>query len=153
MEDDSKHSECTASSDNNLDDNSSEAVKDLHSKPRLPFGDWFGHPSPKQSHEKVGLPRNGLNKQDLKQSPFLPKITMVGLSTEEAGQMSKASLKKTMDDLTRELEKTEVDNVNGGDGNEFKVEDRDPLFVANVGDYYSSLGRTGTARWIRGGSN
>lgn len=152
LEDDAKETGCTDSSEYNLDD-STEAAKDDHSKLRLPFGDWFHDPSTKHSHEKAGLSRKGVNKEDLKQNTFLPKITMVGLSTEEAGQMSKASLKKTMDDLTKELEKTEADNATVGGSNEYKLEDRDPLFVANVGDYYSSVGRTGSPRWIRGGSN
>ncbi|WJX71328.1 hypothetical protein P8452_55332 [Trifolium repens] len=151
LDDDAKQTDCTDSSEYNLD-NSTEAAKD-HSKLRLPFGDWFHHRDPKPSHEKSGLSRKGVNKEDLKQNTLIPKITMVGLSTEEAGQMSKASLKKTMDDLTKELEKTELDNISGGGSNESKLEDRDPLFVANVGDYYSSVGRTGTPRWIRGGSN
>lgn len=128
-----KETGCTDSSEYNLDD--------------------ITEASTKHSHEKAGLSRKGVNKEDLKQNTFLPKITMVGLSTEEAGQMSKASLKKTMDDLTKELEKTEADNVTVGGSNEYKLEDRDPLFVANVGDYYSSVGRTGSPRWIRGGSN
>lgn len=84
------------------------------------------------------------------QNPFLPKITMVGISTEQSGQMSKASLKKTMEDLTKELEKTELADVTVSDSSEYKVDDRDPLFVANVGDYYSGIPRTGSARWIRG---
>ena len=151
MEDDASQTGCPDSSECNLDD-STEAANGDHSKLRLPFGDWFHDPSTKHSHEKPGLSRKGVNK-DLKQNTFLPKITMVGLSTEEAGQMSKASLKKTMDDLTKELEKTEADNVVVGGSNECKLEDRDPLFVANVGDYYSSVGRTGSPRWIRGGSN
>ncbi|KAI4347600.1 hypothetical protein L6164_008401 [Bauhinia variegata] len=71
---------------------------------------------------------------------------MVGISTEEAGQMNKASLKKTMEDLTRELEKTEPGNVTGDVSNEYKIEDRDPLFVANVGDYYSGMARTRSTR-------
>ncbi|XP_061337326.1 uncharacterized protein LOC133284339 [Gastrolobium bilobum] len=152
VEDDRKHSECIDYSDNNLDDNT-EGIKDPRPKLRLPLGEWFHHQWPKQWHEKVGLSRKGVNKDDLKPNPLLPKVTMVGLSTEEAGQMSKASLKKTMEDLTRELEKTELDNMTGGGSNECKLEDRDPLFVANVGDYYSSVGRTGSARWIKGGSN
>jgi hypothetical protein len=151
LDDDAKQTDCTDFSEYNSD-NSTEAAKD-HSKLRLPFGDWFHHRDPKPSHEKSGLSRKGVNKEDLKQNTLIPKITMVGLSTEEAGQMSKASLKKTMDDLTKELEKTELDNISGGGSNESKLEDRDPLFVANVGDYYSSVGRTGTPRWIRGGSN
>lgn len=90
-------------------------------------------------------------KQEIHSSPFLPKITMVGISTGEAGQMSKATLKKTMDDLTRELEQTDQGNV--GSNNEFKYEDRDPLFVANVGDYYSGMSKAGSARWVRGGAH
>ena len=77
----------------------------------------------------------------MKPRPILPKVTMVGLSTEEAGQTSKANLKKTMDDLTRELEKTELDIMTDGGSKECKVEDRDPLFVANGGNYYSSMRR------------
>lgn len=150
--DDGQQSEAKDSSDYNLGDNT-EGIKDPRPKLRLPFGDWFHHLRPQQKHEKEGLSANGPNKEDSKPNPFLPKITMVGLSTEETGQMSKASLKKTMEDLTKELEKTEQYNVAGVGSNECKVEDRDPLFVANVGDYYSSVGRTGSARWIRGGSN
>lgn len=79
---------------------------------------------------------------------------MVGISTGEAGQMSKSSLKKTMDNLTRELEQTDQGNATSGSSNELKMEDRDPLFVANVGDYYSSLAKTrSAARFVRGGSN
>lgn len=58
-----------------------------------------------------------------------------------------------MEDLTRELENTDHENSMGSDVNELRVEDRDPLFVANVGDYYSGLAKTGSARWIRGGNN
>ena len=76
---------------------------------------------------------------------------MVGISTEEAGQVSKASLKKTMEDLTRELEKTELNSMTGGD--EFQEGDRDPLFVANVGDYHSGMARKAYDRRIRGGNN
>lgn len=152
VEDDSKHSDCMDSSNCSLDDNT-EVIKQPSPKLSLPFGDWFHNLRPKQSREKVGSSRKGANKEDLKPTPFLPKITMVGLSTEEAGQMSKANLKKTMEDLTKELEKTELDNMTGGGSKECIGEDRDPLFVANVGDYYSSLGRPGSGRWIRGGSN
>ena len=60
-------------------------------------------------------------------NPLLPKITMVGISMGEGGQMSKANLKKTMEDLTRELEQTSEKNTFG--------DEKDPLFVANVGDY------------------
>ncbi|XP_041010820.1 uncharacterized protein LOC121254741 [Juglans microcarpa x Juglans regia] len=75
----------------------------------------------------------------------------------EAGQMTKASLKKTMEDLTKELEQTGQGHTGNATGssssssiNDFKSEDRDPLFVANVGDYYSGMAKTGSARWVRG---
>lgn len=78
---------------------------------------------------------------------------MVGISTGEAGRMSKASLKKMMENLTRELEQTDQGNATSGSSNELKTEDRDPLFVANVGDYYSGLAKTGSARFVHRGSN
>ncbi|KAL2998729.1 hypothetical protein AAZX31_09G118100 [Glycine max] len=152
VEDDRKNAECIDSSKCSLDGNT-EAIKQSSPRLSLPFGNWFHHLWPKQCRKKVGSSRKGVNKEEMKPAPFLPKITMVGLSTEEAGQMSKANLKKTMDDLTRELEKTELDIMTDGGSKECKVEDRDPLFVANVGDYYSSLGKPGSGRWIRGGSN
>lgn len=100
----------------------------------------------------------GLAKQKMEPSPFLPKITMVGISTGDAGQMSKANLKKTMEDLTKELERSDHGNNNKPDGShsdddESKVEERDPLFVANVGDYYSGLSKSGSTRWVRGRGN
>ncbi|KAK4384925.1 hypothetical protein Sango_2616500 [Sesamum angolense] len=61
--------------------------------------------------------------------------------------MSKATLKKTMDDLTKELEKVDQVNQAGSTCNEHTVDERDPLFVANVGDYYSNVSKTGSARW------
>lgn len=125
---------------------------------RFPFGDWFGHSLSKQqqkhhnqSDKRVEDTTRGCMKQELQTSPFLPKITMVGISTGEAGQVSKANLKKTMENLTRELEQTDQGNAASATSNEFKSEDRDPLFVANVGDYYSSAAKTGSARWVRGG--
>lgn len=74
---------------------------------------------------------------------------MVGVATGEAGPMSKATLKKTMDDLTKELENTDQ-GTTGNAFNENKYDDeRDPLFVANVGDYYSGLSKASSARWVR----
>uniref|UniRef100_A0A0A9EYQ1 Uncharacterized protein n=1 Tax=Arundo donax TaxID=35708 RepID=A0A0A9EYQ1_ARUDO len=64
---------------------------------------------------------------DLQANPLPLKITMVGVSMGEVGQMSNANLKKTMEDLTKELEQT-------GEKTTFS-EEKDPLFVANVGDY------------------
>ncbi|KAL7229863.1 hypothetical protein ACSBR2_008419 [Camellia fascicularis] len=125
---------------------------------RFPFGDLFGHSLSKQqqkhhnqSDKRVEDTTRGRMKQELQTSPFLPKITMVGISTGEAGQVSKANLKKTMENLTRELEQTDQGNAASATSNEFKSEDRDPLFVANVGDYYSRAAKTGSAGWVRGG--
>lgn len=86
-------------------------------------------------------------KEEAHPNPFLPKITMVGVATGEAGPMSKATLKKTMDDLTKELENTD-DGNNGFSESKYDNE-RDPLFVANVGDYYSGLSKASSARWVR----
>ncbi|KAK8656084.1 hypothetical protein V6N13_108643 [Hibiscus sabdariffa] len=97
-------------------------------------------------------PSDECKKQNLETNPFLPKITMVGISTGD-GLVSKSSLKKTMEDLTRELEMTGHGNSSGSEVNELEVEDRDPLFVANMGDYYLGLAKTGSARRIRGGNN
>ncbi|KXG31523.1 uncharacterized protein LOC8079474 isoform X2 [Sorghum bicolor] len=66
-------------------------------------------------------------KSNLQSNPLLPKITMVGISMGDGAQMSKANLKKTMEDLTKELEQTSEENMFS--------DDKDPLFVANVGDY------------------
>ncbi|GKA20783.1 hypothetical protein Tco_0700772, partial [Tanacetum coccineum] len=82
-------------------------------------------------------------------NPFLPKITMVGVATGEAGPLSKATLKKTMDDLTKELEDTDQGNTANGYREHNYDDERDPLFVANVGDYYSGLSKASSARWVR----
>ncbi|CAB4271497.1 unnamed protein product [Prunus armeniaca] len=120
---------------------------------RFPFGDWFSHLLLKQKDQTEELSKECVELSS-QQNPNLPKITMVGISTGEAGQMSKATLKKTMEDLTKVLEQPDAGNAGGSDmSNELRFEDRDPLFVANVGDYYSGMARTGSARWVRGGNN
>lgn len=92
--------------------------------------------------------------REMQRSPFLPKITMVGISTGEAAQMSKANLKKTMEDLTQDLEQSDEGSDHGSNRYDpLKIEERDPLFVANVGDYYSGLARAGSARWSRRGDD
>ncbi|KAK4571436.1 hypothetical protein RGQ29_030027 [Quercus rubra] len=150
MENDSKDSQHQGRSELALKDNIQE---NRGHKPdfRLPFGDLFSHFWSKKSCQTEESSRECIT-QYLQPNPFLPKITMVGISTGEAGQMNKASLKKTMEDLTKELEQTEQGSATGS-SNEFKNGDRDPLFVANVGDYYSGLARTGSARWVRGRNN
>ncbi|KAJ6738407.1 hypothetical protein OIU74_003379 [Salix koriyanagi] len=118
---------------------------------RLPFRDWFSHPwsktldkSERESDTRKEAPPRDSLKQNIESNPFLPKVTMVGVSTGDAGQLSKSSVKKTMEDLTKELEHTGQTNDSGisNSSGEFRVEDRDPLFVANVGDYYSGMAKT-----------
>jgi len=130
---------------------------------RFPFGDWSTHPwleAPKKNHNVPDKRKENssreYSKQELDSSRFLPKITMLGISTAEGGQVSKTALKKSMEELTRELERTEnmADNTNNNnDNNEFTWQDRDPLFVANVGDSYTGMSKSGSARWVRGGAN
>lgn len=149
-ENDSKDSQHQGMSELALKDNI-QANQEHNFDLRLPFGDLLSQLWSKKSCQTEELSRECI-KQNLQPNPFLPKITMVGISTGEAGQMSKASIKKTMEDLTKELEQTDQGCAIGS-SNEFKNEDRDPLFVANVGDYYSGLAKTGSARWIRGRNN
>lgn len=150
MENDSIDSQRQGNSELTLKDNIQDHQghkRDL----RLPFADLLSHLWSKKSCQTEDSSMECI-KQGLQPNPFLPKITMVGISTGEAGPMSKASLKKTMEDLTKELEQTEQGNFTYGSSNEFKINDRDPLFVANVGDYYSGMTKTGSARWVRGRS-
>ncbi|XP_008797550.2 uncharacterized protein LOC103712700 [Phoenix dactylifera] len=107
-----------------------------HTDFQFPPGSWFSNPWSKK-HGKQQIPDNkiksgtsmdgdGINEIPL--NPLLPKITMVGISVGDGGQMSRASLKKTMEDLTKELEQASQKPTELN-------EDKDPLFVANVGDY------------------
>ncbi|KAJ6810181.1 uncharacterized protein M6B38_158175 [Iris pallida] len=103
-----------------------------HSGFQFPLGDWFPNPWSK-SNGKPNTRTVGSDADDtcpVPLNPLLPKITMVGVSSGEAGQMSRASLKKTMEDLTKELEQASQKPTKCN-------EEKDPLFVANVGDYSS----------------
>ncbi|KAM7273915.1 hypothetical protein ACFE04_028579 [Oxalis oulophora] len=151
----------SSSSDLMLADNAQQAKrKGLNFQ--FPFGDWSNFPLPwlnqgQQPHDKSTkrLDATESVNHNSRPDPFLPKVTMVGISSPEAGQLTKANVKKSMENFTRQLEEMDHgnDNKSSGSGNsEVKVEDRDPLFVANVGDYYSSLAKTGSARWVRGGN-
>lgn len=110
----------------------------------FPFGDWFSHLWSKQKHHD-GILSTQYVDESSQLNVHLPKITMVGISsTGEAGTMSRESVRKTMDDLTKELEQTDPEIASGIEAsNQFKFEDRDPLFVANVGDYYSGKAKGG----------
>ncbi|KAL2550534.1 Tic22-like family protein [Forsythia ovata] len=123
---------------------------------RFPFGDWSSHPWLKQQQrEKNVAERREINstsenrRQAAQSSPFLPKITMVGVSTGEAVQLSKAALKKTILNVTKELEQVEKENLADSSSDQFNFEDRDPLFVANIGDYYSGVSKPASPRWVR----
>lgn len=76
---------------------------------------------------------------------------MVGISTGESGKMQKANIKKMMDDLTQELEKAERSSPAGHEP--LTSDERDPLFVANVGDYYAGVSKASSSRWVRGGGS
>ncbi|XP_076946866.1 uncharacterized protein LOC143618617 [Bidens hawaiensis] len=122
-----------------LDSKSDSESKELH------------HISPSK-HESHSNRKGNSGKEGSKEypnpspNPFLPRITMVGVATSEAGSMSKSTLKKTMDDLTKELENTD----HGTMASEYEYDDeRDPLFVANVGDYYSGLSKASSGKWVR----
>eukprot|EP01018_Ginkgo_biloba_P004719 Gb_18880 [translate_table: standard] len=82
--------------------------------------------SNKSDHKKSAL-NGGPTEQNLKDQ-IMPIITMVGISQSDPYRVNKASMKKTMEALTREIEERNQRK------NEFD-EDKDPLFVANVGDF------------------
>ncbi|PKA64728.1 hypothetical protein AXF42_Ash020352 [Apostasia shenzhenica] len=115
---------------------------------QFPFGNWFSnrwsnflgthHRSEThiKSNSRIMEPdENGIN--GAQSNPLLPKITMVGISMGEGGHSNRASVKKTMEDLTKELE--QANQTSGGPS-----KDKDPLFVANVGGY-SSITRISSA--------
>ncbi|KAI3835164.1 hypothetical protein MKX03_015791 [Papaver bracteatum] len=129
-----------------------------HTDFRFPFGGWFTKPWSMREQKTYNQITDTSSKrtntaEEVQSNPLLPKITMVGISTGETGQVSRSSLKKTMEDLTKKLEETSKNNDNSDKHIEVKEEERDPLFVANVGDYYSGLAKTGSSRWVRARSN
>lgn len=93
---------------------------------RFPSGDWSGHPWLKQQQRKVNSTSEH-RRQAAQSSPFLPKITMVGVSIGEAVQLSEATLKKTILNVTKELEQVEQGNSADSASDQFNLEDRDPL--------------------------
>ncbi|XP_058206022.1 uncharacterized protein LOC131319667 [Rhododendron vialii] len=115
----------------------------------FPFGDWCRHPfsnQPRhnQSDKRVEAETGRPMRQELQQSPLLPRITMVGVA---AGEVSKSNLKEIVADLTRELEHTERGSTVSATSTESKCEDRDPLFVANL-DGVPKKGSPGFGRWF-----
>lgn len=122
-----------------------------------PKRDWLRPPwlksqreTKKEADSRFVDSSDGCMKEELQNSPLLPRITMVGIATTDPGQMSKATVKKTMEDLSKELEQEGHGNSASKSLGKCFHEDRDPLFVANVGDYYSNMGKTSSPRWLRG---
>lgn len=115
-----------------------------HNDFRFPFSDWFRNPW-SRLHQKQQIPDNigpdmrmsGTDMEQPRGNPLLPKITMVGISMGEGGNVSRANLKKTMEDMTEELKYASQKSLKPNEAN-------DPLFVANVGDY-SSITRMSTS--------
>lgn len=143
-----KELQCNSSSPLNTQDNNREANQEPKQHSFNPFRNWFGHLWSKQrQRDDFSKERT---KQNVQPSPFLPKITMVGISTGESAHTSKANLKKKMEDLTRELEHIDQANAASHNEYEFNNEERDPLFVANVSHFSSGLSKAGSARWVRG---
>ncbi|KAK9724682.1 hypothetical protein RND81_05G092000 [Saponaria officinalis] len=120
----------------------------------FPLGDWLRLPwmnKPREADTRTLESTGYYTNEELKDSPLLPKITMVGIATTEAGQLSKATVKKTMEDLSKELEQEGCGSSSSKTSSEkYCLENRDPLFVANVGDYNSNMGKTSSPRWLRG---
>lgn len=117
---------------------------------RLPWSNPHYEPN-KEANSRMVDSYGGYMTEELETSSLLPRITMVGIATSEPGQMSKATIKKIMEDLSKELEQEGRGNSAAKSSSEKCChEDRDPLFVANVGDYYSNMGRTSSPRWVRG---
>ncbi|CAL9101065.1 unnamed protein product [Musa textilis] len=101
---------------------------------QFPFSNLFQNPWSRQQQKQQNfnnqMKSNARSESgamnELLLNPLLPKITMVGISMGD-GQMTKANLKKTMEDLTKELEQASHKSK--------LIDDMDPLFIANVGDY------------------
>ncbi|KAJ6774752.1 hypothetical protein OIU79_018026 [Salix purpurea] len=64
---------------------------------------------------------------------------MVGVSTGDAGTIEQIEFEEDYGGSDKRVEQTDEanDGVISNSSSEFKINDRDPLFVANVGDYYS----------------
>ncbi|KAJ6358679.1 hypothetical protein OIU76_000408 [Salix suchowensis] len=68
------------------------------------------------------------------------KVTMVGVSTGDAGTIEQIEFEEDYggsDKKSWSKQMRQMTSVISNSSSEFKINDRDPLFVANVGDYYS----------------
>ncbi|KAG7016851.1 hypothetical protein SDJN02_21962, partial [Cucurbita argyrosperma subsp. argyrosperma] len=112
-----------SSSPLNIQDNR-QANQEIKQQSINPFRNLWS-----KQHERDDI-RHECTNQNVQASPFPPKITMVGVSTGESGDTSKANLKKTMEDLTRELEN--IDQGNPASPNEYEFKN-EVLWFSTVG--------------------
>nr|GMC61034.1 Tic22-like protein [Ipomoea batatas] len=129
---------CIGSSADKMDSVPDKRRLDLH----FPFSDSFSLPWLNQQQRQNNITdKKEVKGNDPYPSAFLPKITMVGVSMGVPGQMNKSTLKKTMEDLTKELERNDQRNLAGNSNDTLICEERDPLFLANIGDHLKTVQR------------
>ncbi|GAB2265146.1 hypothetical protein Dimus_000211 [Dionaea muscipula] len=119
----------------------SEATHGQQPDFRFPFGDWSKHPWSRQQDKQKHSTDSSSNclKNDIQPSVLLPKITMVGIPDGEIGDMSS---KKTMEKLKEELEQdSPFYDADNSYSSSYNQEHKQPLFVANVDDIYSDIGK------------
>ncbi|KAG6579365.1 hypothetical protein SDJN03_23813, partial [Cucurbita argyrosperma subsp. sororia] len=129
-----------SSSPLNIQDNR-QANQEIKQQSINPFRNLWS-----KQHERDDI-RHECTNQNVQASPFPPKITMVGVSTGESGDTSKANLKKTMEDLTRELEN--IDQGNPASPNEYEF-NNEVLWFSTVGSemLMVGLGCYNLTKWI-----
>nr|GMC68453.1 Tic22-like family protein isoform 2 [Ipomoea batatas] len=129
---------CIGSSADKMDSVPDKRRLDLH----FPFSDSLSLPWLNQQQRQNNIAdKKEVKGNDPYPSAFLPKITMVGVSMGVPGQMNKSTLKKTMEDLTKELERNDQRNLAGNSNDTLICEERDPLFLANIGDHLKTVQR------------
>nr|GMC67127.1 Tic22-like family protein isoform 2 [Ipomoea batatas] len=129
---------CIGSSADKMDSVPDKRRLDLH----FPFSDSLSLPWLNQQQRQNNITdKKEVKGNDPYPSAFLPKITMVGVSMGVPGQMNKSTLKKTMEDLTKELERNDQRNLAGNSNDTLICEERDPLFLANIGDHLKTVQR------------
>nr|GMC64810.1 Tic22-like family protein isoform 2 [Ipomoea batatas] len=129
---------CIGSSADKMDSVPDKRRLDLH----FPFSDSLSLPWLNQQQRQNNITdKKEVKGNDPYPSAFLPKITMVGVSMGVPGQMNKSTLKKTMEDLTKELERNDQRNLTGNSNDTLICEERDPLFLANIGDHLKTVQR------------
>ncbi|KAL3652413.1 hypothetical protein CASFOL_002094 [Castilleja foliolosa] len=96
---------------------------------QFPFGDWLTHPWLNKQEKQQSLLDTRRREEEVKQSHFLPKVTIVDISTENPDLRNGSSSGMTRRGL---LEGLEQEDQLGPTCTESKVDERDPLFVADI---------------------